>query len=313
VSVNQTKVHVFVRASARHLFQGVSLLAGVLCLSFILFQVAPGDPARVQLGPTASEERVQALRKELGLDRPLWQQFVVHIRKVASLDLGRSIFDGRSVSQEVKEKFAVTATIGLQAAILALLGSYGLNVVAFSSRRFALFLPIINVGVLMPVFFTTIFGALLIGWLFPSISLSSGGNGAGPFTQLLPSVIASFYPLAVMTTVLHEKIEETKRANYYRAAKASGSCGMALFHRTALRPVLVSWLAVWVNQLSLVFFASLVLEVILSISGTGNLLLNAVQRRDFPVLEGILLINACFFIFVTWASESTYALLDPRA
>jgi len=62
----------------------------------------------------------------------------------------------------------------------------------------------------------------------------------------------------------------------------------------------------------LVFFASLVLEVILSISGTGNLLLNAIQRRDFPVLQGILLINACFFIFVTWVSESVYALLDPR-
>ena len=312
MSVNQTKVHVFVCAAARHLFQGASLLAGVLCLSFILFQIAPGDPARVQLGPTASQERVQALRKELGLDRPIWQQFFAHVRKVCSLDLGKSIFDGRSVSQEVKDKFAVTATIGLQAALLALLGSYGLNLLAFYSRRFALFLPVINIGVVMPVFFTTIFGALLIGWLFPSISLSSGGNGAGPFSQLLPSVIASLYPLAVMTTVLHEKIKEAKRTNYFRAAQASGSCGMAMFHRTALRPVLVSWLAVWVNQLSLVFFASLVLEVILSISGSGNLLLNAIQRRDFPVLQGILLINACFFIVVTWVSESTYVLLDPR-
>lgn len=297
---------------ARHLLHGLSLLAGVLCLSFILFQVAPGDPARVQLGPTASEERVQALRKDLGLDRPLWQQFVAHIRKVVSLDLGKSIFDGRSVSQEVKEKFAITATIGVQAALLALIGSYGLNFLAFFSRRFALFLPVIKAGVLMPVFFTTIFGALLIGWFFPSISLSSGGSATGPFAQLLPSFIASLYPLAVMTTVLHEKIEEAKRTSFFRAAKAAGCSGMALFHRTVLRPVLVSWLAVWVNQLSLVFFASLVLEVILSIPGTGNLLLNSIQRRDFPVLQGILLINACFFIIVTWVSESTYAFLDPR-
>lgn len=312
MKLNKLNVSVFAGACAKHLVYGLSLLFGVLCLSFLLFQVAPGDPARVQLGPSASEERVQALRKELGLDRPLWQQFVTHIRNACILDFGKSIFDGRDVSQEVKQKFAVTATIGLQAGILALLGSYGLNLLAFFSRRFSVFLPIVNIGVLMPVFFTTIFGALLIGWLFPAISLSSGGDGAGPFTQILPSIIASFYPLAVMTTVLHEKIEESKRANYFRAAQASGSCGMALFHRTALRPVLVSWLAVWVNQLSLVFFASLVLEVILSISGTGNLLLNAIQRRDFPVLQGILLINACFFIFVTWVSESTYVVLDPR-
>ena len=134
VKLNMTTVPIFLRATAKHLVHGLSLLTGVICLTFILFNIAPGDPARVQLGPSASQESVQALRKELGLDRPLWQQFVIHVRNVCTLNLGRSFIDGRSVSGEVEEKFAITATIGVQAAILALLGSYGLNLLAFFSR-----------------------------------------------------------------------------------------------------------------------------------------------------------------------------------
>ncbi len=294
------------------LLNSLALLFGAVTVSFFLFSVAPGDPARVMLGANAPEDQVQALRNQLGLNRPLAQQYLRHMTHVLSLDLGTSLSNGRRVSAEVGEKFLITATIGVQAAIFSLVASYALNFLFFLKPRMAFVLPILRFGVLLPVFLITILGALLFGIAFPSVSLSSGSSAAGPFRQLFPSAIAALYPLAVMTTVLRDRTSQGMAGPAFRAARAAGFHGWRLFHDSAFRPAAASWLSAWINQLSLVFFASLVLEVILSIPGSGNLLLNAIQQRDYPILQGILLVNACFFICVTWFGDVLYSSLDPR-
>jgi len=288
------------------------LILGAVVLSFILFTVAPGDPARVILGPQASEESVSALRQQMGLDRPLLSQAAKHITRVATLNLGTSVGNGRPVLGQVLERFSITATIGLQAALLSLIASYFLNLLF---HRFPSTLPalgLLKLGVLMPVFLLTVLGVILVGLLFPWVSLSRSGSAAGPFTQLLPSFIASLYPMAVMTTVLRESIASTLSRPSYRAARATGMGGWKLYHRSLFRPSVVPWLAAWVNQLSMVFFASLVLEVIMSIPGVGSLLLTAIQTRDYPVLQGLILVNAMFFILVSLFAEWAYVTLDPR-
>lgn len=288
------------------------LLLGAAVLSFVLFSVAPGDPARVILGPQASQESVAALREKLGLNQPLFQQAIDHLGRIAHLDFGTSISNGRSVLPQVLEKFGITATIGLQAALLSLVASYCINLLVHGFPRTVSALGLLRLGVLMPVFLLTVLGAILVGILFPRISLSGGGANSGLFTQILPSLLASLYPLAVMTTVLRDGVAAEMDRPSYRAARSIGMGGWPIFHRSLFRPSLVPWLAVWVNQLSLVFFASLVLEVILSIPGTGNLLLVAVQTRDYPVLQGLILVNAVFFILVSFVADWAYIAFDPR-
>ena len=165
------------------------LMLGAVVLSFILFTVAPGDPARVILGPQASEESVVALRQQLGLDRPVLSQAVRHLARVITLDLGTSIGNGRPVLGQVLEKFSITATIGLQAALLSLLASYGLNLLFHQMPSALPAVGLLRLGVLMPVFLFTVLAAMLIGLLLPQISLSRSGAAVGPFTQILPCLL----------------------------------------------------------------------------------------------------------------------------
>lgn len=299
--------------TARALLGALALLAGVVVLSFLLFRVVPGDAARAQLGPTASEESVQVLRHDLGLDRPAGQQFTALLTGLLRGDLGVSSFNRQPVSPQVLPKFAITATIGLQAGIIALVLSYLANLLAYLQPGVGrILLPLVRGGVMLPIFFTTVLAAVLLGIFFPSISLSTGASKSGPFTQIIPSLLASLYPFAVMTTVLRGKILTASAAPWARASRASGTPPVALFHRALLSPSLVSWLAVWINQISLVFFAAMILEVILSIPGTGDLLLSAVQRRDYPILQGILILNAVFFAGLAACSDIFYQHFDPR-
>ena len=301
------------RRPLKTLLGALLLLAGVVVLAFFLFRVVPGDAARAQLGPTASEESVRTLRHDLGLDRPVWQQFTSLISGLVRGDLGVSSFNRLPVAPQILPRFSITATIGLQAGLIALTLSYGLNLLAFLRPAVGrLVLPVARAGVLLPVFFTTVFAAVLLGVVFPRVSLSAGAAESGPFTQIIPSILASLYPIAVMTTVLREKIRYASDSSWARASRAAGAMPMALFHRALLCPSLVSWLALWINQISLVFFSAMVLEVILSIPGTGDLLLTAVQRRDYPVLQGLLILNAIFFVALAAAADIFYQYFDPR-
>jgi peptide/nickel transport system permease protein len=295
------------------LLGALSLLAGVVVLAFFLFRVIPGDAARAQLGPTASEESVRALRHDLGLDRPVWEQFTSLIGGLVRGDMGVSSFNRLPVAPQILPRFSITATIGLQAGLIALVVSYGLNLLAWlhpAAGRCVL--PLVRAGVLLPVFFTTVFAAVLLGIFFPRVSLSAGAAESGPFTQIVPSLLASLYPIAVMTIVLREKVLTASNSFWTRAARATGMTPLAVFHRALLSPSLVSWLAVWINQISLVFFSAMVLEVILSIPGTGDLLLTAIQRRDYPILQGLLIVNAVFFAVLAAAGDIFYQHFDPR-
>lgn len=286
---------------------------GVLLFSFFLFNIAPGDPARVILGPNASEESVQNLRNQLGTNRPPWEQWKSLMTDVSHLEFGRSIVDGRSVLKETFEKFSTTAKIGGLAAFFALLFSYLINLIVYYYPKTHLLINLSNIGIVTPTFFIGVMAALIFGVWLPIVPLTGYSASESNWTiLLLPSFVASLYPLALMTRLLHEKIRSASAADYAFAAFAFGFRRWHLFHQTLLRPVAVSWLATWVNQLSIIFVASYILEVIFTIPGVGTLLITTIQRKDYPMLQGILLMNAVFFIILNWLSDLILSLLDPR-
>lgn len=293
--------------------QTVSLILGVVILSFFLFNIIPGDPARIMLGISASEESVNNLRKQLGTDRPLHIQLFSHLKNVARMDFGKSIIDGRNVQNEVLDKFGVTARIGLAGALLALVISYFVNLLVYYLPHAQALIKLSSLGMVMPTFFTGLMIILIIGYFFPSISLTSYGTSeAGWLSVIVPAFIISLYPSALMSNLLREKIVQVSCANYTLTAQAYGFSPFYIFHNVLLRTISVSWLAVWVNQLSTMFISSLMVEFMFTISGVGSLLANAIQQKDFPMLQGIILINAVFFILLFHLSEGIYAFLDPR-
>lgn len=265
------------------------------------------------LGINASEASVALLRKSMGTDRPILEQLASHLQAACRFDLGRSIIDGRNVAVEVREKFSVTATVGSAAVLLAAVVSYLINLLIYYVPRATILLRLTVLGIIVPTFFSGTTAALVFGVWFPVVPLASyGTTGTDLRCLLLPAAIASLYPTALMARLLNNKIADGRQANYARAAVALGFSPWQVFHKALLRPSLVSWLAVLINQVSLIFVASFVLEVIFTIPGTGPLLVRSIQQKDFPMLQGILIFNAAFFITLSLLSDALFHLIDVR-
>lgn len=292
--------------------EAATLFVGVVLGSFLLFNVVPGDTARTILGPNASEESVARLRTQLGTDRPLPSQLLHAVASLGRLDLGRSAIDGRRVTEEVASKFLVSARLAFLSSMISLFASYTVTFAAYRWRaRWLTYVT--RAGAVMPAYCAGVLAALFFGVLLPIAPLSGYGVDGNRWKVLiLPALVAALYPTAAMTGILHERVQQAADGGYARTAEAFGFSRAAVFHRTLLPANWVPWIAAWVNQLSVIFVASFVLEVIFTIPGTGILLVQAIQQKDYPILQGVLLFNAAFFISVAWLSDLAFRWLDPR-
>jgi len=297
------------RTTADLLYAG-SLIVGIVAIAFFFFQAFPTDPARLALGPGAGAETVERLRDGWGLNRPLGERFISYIGGLARLDLGTTYRDNRSVSLQIGEKFAVTASIGLRASLLALAASYLIHLLAFCVPRLRFLAGGVATMVAIPSFLAAILGGILVSILAPGIALSRTGDRVWN-DYWLPVCILAIYPVALLTRVLVRKIDDGRRTLYFQAQAAAGFSNFHLFNRCLLRPALVSWLAALFNHLSLLFLATMIVEIIFTIPGVGQLLALAVQRSDFPLIQGILVLNGVFFIVLHFLSEQVYKSLNP--
>lgn len=284
-----------------------SLLFGAYILCFILFQLLPADPVRSALGPYASPEAVKEIRQSLGLDLPLGERFVRDLSNTFTGNWGHSIIDGRSVGPLIAERFATTARVGIAATALAAIVSLGINMAAitwpFTDKAIYFGRRLSH----LPAFVLAFAAALLLATIFPAISLSSEGS-----VLVLAIVLASLHPSALLSALFRDRIREEQGLAHFKAARATGSSGFALMYRSALRPAAVIWVAGIVNQLSVIVFTVLLLEVIFSIPGLGTLFVSATQRADLPVLQGVVMANAVFFVVIALLAEIIYNWLDPR-
>ena len=164
--------------------------------------------------------------------------------------------------------------------------------------------------VAIPSFLAAILGGILVSILAPGIALSRTGDRVWN-DYWLPVCILAIYPVALLTRVLVRKIDDGRRTLYFQAQAAAGFSNFHLFNRCLLRPALVSWLAALFNHLSLLFLATMIVEIIFTIPGVGQLLALAVQRSDFPLIQGILVLNGVFFIVLHFLSEQVYKSLNP--
>ena len=305
----------------RRLLLAVPVLFGVSVLVFAVLHLAPGDPAAIMLGAQATKEDVERLHRDLGLDEPLAAQYVRWISRVAHGDLGRSIPLGREVLPEVVLRFK--ATLLLTAGALAIAILLGLAAGIVSAVKQYTWLDRISMGVAvtgvsLPVFWTGIMliivFALQLQW-FPSSGMSSPyGSGLGDvlWHLILPAVTLGTASAAALARLTRSSVLEIIRQDYVRSARAKGLAERAVIARHVLKNAINPIITVLGLQVGFLLGGAILTETVFSWPGLGSMMVRAIQARDYPLVQGGVLLIATTFVVVNLVVDLLYAVFDPR-
>ncbi len=308
---------------ARRIVLAIPTLIGVAVVTFFLIRVVPGDPVVVKLradGAPITEATIQAERKRLGLDQPLHVQFVDYMTGLARLDLGRSLWTGQSVSEEIAIRFPVSFQVAVMATIIALLIALPLGILSavYRDTWVDYLVRIVAVsGLAIPSFWLGMLMILallsLFNWL-PKIGyVSIFQDPVANLTALIfPALSVGYRYAAVATRMMRSALLEVLREDYIRTARAKGVYRALIVRRHALRNALLPVVTVVGLEFAFLIGGLVVTEQVFNLNGIGKLFVDATTRGDFTLIQGLVLLIAVIFIVVNIIVDVLYGLLDPR-
>ena len=296
----------------RRLLLTIPVLLGVATLVFALIHLVPGDPAQAMLGEGASQEEVQRLRTSLGLDRPLLAQYTGFLGGLVRGDLGTSFRYNTPVTQQITSRLGNTAKLALAAMLVAILFAVPLGIIAAVFRGRApdhAAMTLALAGISMPNFWLgpllTILFAVYLGWLPVS--------GTGSLAHLvLPAVTLGAALSAILARMTRASLLEELRELYVLAARARGLSGARAVLRHAFRNSLIPVVTIIGLQFGAVLTGTIITETIFAWPGLGRLLIQAINFRDYPLVQGCILFIAVTYVLMNLLTDLTYGLLDPR-
>jgi ABC-type dipeptide/oligopeptide/nickel transport system permease component len=303
----------------RRLLLTLPVLFGVSVLVFLILHMSPGDPALMIAGADAPPETIKAVREELGLDRPLYEQYATYLGRVVQGDLGRSVRSKEPVTKLIGETFPRTATLAVAALLVAVAVALPTGIVSAVRRnswvdnvtRFGAFL-----GVSMPVFAVGLLLMWLVAYKFRLLPLSGYGGpiwtAKGFKSVILPAVTSASFSIAVLTRLTRSSMLEVVGQDYIRTARAKGLSNRIVVYKHALRNALLPVVTVLGVQFGGLMGGAVVTETIFAWPGMGRLALNAILSRDFPVVQGVVLLVAVMFVGANLLVDLVYGLIDPR-
>ena len=295
----------------RLLMMGPTLL-GVATMVFVVLEVVPGDPVDVMLGESASPVDRAALRRDLGLDRPLVERYLGFVGGTLRGDLGESIRSGRPVIDAVAERLPATFALAFASLILALTLAIPAGVVAAakSGSRLDRWLSTLSVlGAAIPNFWL---GPMLIIVFAIGIGALPVSGASSPAHLVLPAITLGASMSGFLMRLVRAAMLETLREDFVRTARAKGATEIRIVWRHALPAALIPILSVAGLQLGGLLAGSLITETIFAWPGIGSLTIEAIHARDFPLLEGCVLVIAVAYVAVNLATDLAYAFVDPR-
>ena len=300
------------RFLARRLLLTVPVLLGVATLVFSLIHLIPGDPALAMLGETASQEDVDALRERLGLDRPLVAQYVAFLRGAARGDLGTSLRTNQPVTDAILERLPATVELALAAMLVSIGFSIPLGIAAAVKRgtivdHSAMTLSLLGVSV--PNFWLgpllAIVFAIELGWLPVS--------GRGTWAHLvLPAISLGAALAAILARMTRATLLEELREPYVQAARARGASRTRAVVRHAFRNSLIPVVTLIGLQFGAVLTGAVITETIFAWPGIGRLLIQSIGFRDYPLVQGCILLIATTYVGMNLLTDLLYGVLDPR-
>lgn len=303
----------------RRLLATVPVMAVVAVFVFLLIHLAPGDPAALIAGDLASGEDIARLHVALGLDQPLWKQFALWAGRLLSGDLGTSIFTQVPVTELLAQRLQPTLSIAVLTMTLTLVVAIPLGVLAAYRAgswvdRLVMVFAVLAFSV--PVFLV---GYLLI-WVFamqlhwvPVQGFVSLSEGVGPWLRslALPSVNLALVYIALVTRMTRATVLEVLHEDYIRTARAKGLGVLAVLGH-ALRNAAIPIATTVGVGIALLIGGVVVTETVFAIPGVGRLVIESVQRHDYPVIQSVLLLSAGVYVLVNLLIDLSYRLFDPR-
>ncbi|HYP22073.1 MAG TPA: ABC transporter permease [Actinomycetota bacterium] len=328
------------RYVVRRLVLLVPILIGLSILVFVFVRSLPGGPAIALLGERATQESVEAIERELGLDKPVHEQYLAYAGNLLSGDLGASIQTRRPVVDELKDRFPATIELGFAAMLFAILAGVPLGYVA--AKRYQGFLDqsslvLSLIGISFPIFFLALIlkyvFAVKLGWL-PSIGrldvtrtlehptgfYTLDALIAGDFPAfmdavrhlVLPAIALGTIPLAIVARITRAATLDVLSEDYVRTARAKGLAPSVVDRRHVMRNALLPVVTIVGLQTGLLLTGAILTERVFAWPGLGTMIINAISFRDYAVLQGGLVFFALIIVLVNLLVDVSYAFLNPR-
>jgi len=291
---------------------GVPALLLVTVLVFTVVRLIPGDPARILAGDFATDQTVAELRQRWRLDRPLPVQYAAYVAGLARGDLGRSTATSLPVAGELGERFLRTLLLAGAAILVATSVGVTLGILSATHRASLLDFAATTLalaGVSTPIFWSGLILILLFSVELPW--LPAGGTGS--FAHLiLPAVSLGLFGAGVIARQTRSSMLETLGEDFVRTARAKGLAERIVVYKHALKNALIPVVTVLADQFGRMLGGAILTETVFSWPGMGRYLIEAIAMRDYPVIQGIILVFATSFLVVNLLLDISYALLDPR-
>ncbi|MBM3350931.1 MAG: ABC transporter permease [Betaproteobacteria bacterium] len=296
----------------RRFFELIIVIFGVLLMTFLLIHLVPGDPVEVMLGESASAADRVALRAELGLDRSLLHQFGTYLHKLAQGDFGQSIHSKMPVSTLLQLRYPATLKLALWSLLIGLCVGIPLGVYAAlrAGRWQDLVVTIVSVRLsAMPAFWLgpmlMLLFAVWLGWL--PVSGMGSGNAI-----ILPAMTLGLGLSAILTRMTRTSLLEVLQDDFIRTARAKGLSERVVVLRHALRAALLPIITIVGLQMGSLLAGTVITETIFSWDGIGRLLVESIEKRDYPVTQACVLVVALSYVLVNLCTDLLYRLADPR-
>ena len=296
----------------RRVLQLVPVLIGVSILTFAILRAIPGDPVAVMAPPDASEEDIQALRSEFGLDQPLPVQYLVYVGNALQGNLGKSIRTRDPVTETLWRRLQFTVQLTVISILIGVLVGVVAGVVAATHQNTWIDNAIMVTSLTLlsiPGFWLS----LMLLMLFAGTLrwLPSGGVG-GPQHLVLPAIVISHGAAAVITRFTRASMLDVIRQDYVRTVRANGIREFLVVYKHALRNALNPVLTIVGLQFGFLLGGAAIIETIFALPGIGRLMVNAIYTRDYPVIQGGILFIALTFVLVNLITDLAYAVVNPR-
>ncbi|KKF01611.1 ABC transporter permease [Mycolicibacterium obuense] len=312
--------HPIIRFVARRVLYSLIVLLGVTVVVFALVHLVPGDPVRIALGTRYTPEAYEALRSASGLDRPILSQFFGYVGSALTGDLGVSFRNGDPVTVTLMERLPATLSLAAAGIVIAALialpaGTYSAlregrlsDAIVRVTSQFGVSIPDFWLGILLIGLFST-----TLGWLPTSGYRPLFTDPAGWLSHIiLPGLTVGVVAAAIMTRYVRAAVLDVAAMGYVRTARSKGLSPRVVTFRHTVRNALVPILTITGIQLATLLGGVIVVEVVFAWPGLGRLVYNAVAARDYPVIQGAVLLIAALFLAINLIVDVLYAVVDPR-
>ncbi len=304
----------------RRILLFVVTVALVSVITFAVFQVMPGDPIRIMLGPEADETQIATLKAQLGLDQPLYTQYFEWVKGLFTGDLGQSIRYSKPVSELIMARLPVTISLAIMTLIIVVVVAVPLGVfVAQRQNKLSdlVFSTVTQVGMAIPSFWL---GMLLILYIGMNVSFFSV-SGYVPWTKsiagafgslLLPALTIAIPQIAVKFRYVRNAVLEQLRLDYVRTLRSKGIKEKMVLYKHVLRNSMIPILTIFGLITAEVIAGTIIVEQVFGLPGVGKLLISSISYRDFPLVQGIVMYITLAVVFINFLVDILYSILDPR-